>query len=183
MTELPWQDPLRGGAVARGHFRLALAEELTLVRLQLFSRDPAATGRAAAALGHPLPAVGAIVDTARYRIAGRAPADWLLLARDTPAPALRRSCAEAVGATTAAVTAAGDGLVALRLSGAGRQRVLARGTTLDLATLEPGSCAATRFAGVAAFLVPEHEAMLLIACRSLAVYLRNWCDAASVDCC
>ena len=36
---------------------------------------------------------------------------------------------------------------------------------------------------VPALLLPESGAMLLVACRSLAVYLRDWFDAASVDCC
>ena len=183
MTELAWQDPLRGGAVARESFRLAVAGELALVRLQLFSRDPAAAERGAAALGHPLPAVGTVLGTDRYRIAGRAPGDWLLLAGDTTTGALWASCSATLAGTTAAVTAATDGCVALRLAGRQRQRVLARGSTVDIAALQPGHCAATRFAGVVALLVPEEDAMLVIACRSLAAYLRDWCDAASVDCC
>lgn len=183
MSELAWQDPLRGGAVAREGFRLAAAEDLALVRLQLVAGDPDAATRAAAALGHALPDTGSVGDGSGYRVAARAPGDWLLLAAAGETAALVATLQAALADTTAAVTPASESLMALRLTGPAHDRVLARGTTLDLGRLTPGRCAATRFAAVAAFLVPEAEAMLLFADRSLGVYLRDWCDAASADCC
>jgi heterotetrameric sarcosine oxidase gamma subunit len=183
MTELAWQDPLRGGAVAREGFRLAAAEDLALVRLQLSAGDPDAASRVEAALGATLPATGGVVEGSGCRLAGRAPGDWLLIAGDRETASLVQTLETALAGCTAAVTPATDGQAALRLTGPARGRVLARGTTLDLGRLASGQCAATRFAGVPVFLVPEAEAMLLLACRSLAVYLRDWCDAASADCC
>jgi heterotetrameric sarcosine oxidase gamma subunit len=183
MTELAWQDPLRGGAVAREGFRLAAAEDLALVRLQLSAADPDAASRAEAAVGAALPATGGVVEGSGCRVAGRAPGDWLLIAADGETASLVQTLETALTGCIAAVTPATDGQVALRLTGPARERVLARGTTLDLGRLAPGQCAATRFAGVPVLLVPEAEAMLLLACRSLAVYLRDWCDAASADCC
>jgi heterotetrameric sarcosine oxidase gamma subunit len=183
MTELAWQDPLRGGAVAREGFRCAAAEDLAPVRLQLVATDRDAVARAEAALGHALPETGAVAAGQGYRVAARAPGDWLLIAGAGETASRVEKLETALAGTTAAVTPATDGLVALRLTGAARARVLARGTTLDLGRLTPGRCAATRFAAVAVLLVPEAEAMLLFADRSLAVYLRDWCDAASADCC
>jgi len=183
MTELAWQDPLRGGAVARDGFRLAASEDLGLVRLQLGAGNADAGGRAEAALGAALPATGGVVEGSVCRVAGRAPGDWLLIAAVGETASLVQTLETALAGSTAAVTPASDGQVALRLTGPARDRVLARGTTLDLGRLAPGQCAATRFAGVPVLLVPEADAMLLLACRSLAVYLRDWCDAASADCC
>jgi heterotetrameric sarcosine oxidase gamma subunit len=183
MTELAWQDPLRGGAVAREGFRFAAAEDLALLRLQLVATDRDAVRVAEAALGHALPETGAVVDGKGYRVAARAPGDWLLIAGAGETAALRETLETALAGTTAALTPATESLAALRLTGPARGRVLARGTTLDLGTLAPGRCAATRFAAVAVLLVPETDAMLLFADRSQAVYLRDWCDAASADCC
>ncbi len=183
MTELAWQDPLRGGAVAREGFHLAAAEDLGFVRLQLVAGDRDAVARAEAALGHGLPETGRVDDGKGYRVAARAPGDWLLIAAVDETVSLREILGSALTECTAAVTAATEGQLVLRLTGPARGRVLARGTTLDLGRLAPGQCAATRFAGVPVFLVPEAEAMLLFADRSLAVYLRDWCDAASADCC
>ncbi|MHA7817018.1 MAG: sarcosine oxidase subunit gamma family protein [Pseudohaliea sp.] len=183
MTELAWQDPLRGGAVAREGFRLVAAEDLALLRLQLLAWDRDAGSRAAAALGRALPATGCVVAGEGYRVAGRAPGHWLFIAAAGESASLAETLEKALAACTAAVTPATDGQVVLRLTGPARERVLARGTTLDLGALAPGQCAATRFAGVPVLLVPEADAMLVLACRSLAVYLRDWCDAASADCC
>ena len=183
MTELAWQDPLRGGAVAREGFRLLVAEDLAPVRLQLVAGDRDALSRAEGALGLALPPTGNVVEGQGYLVAGRAPGDWLLIAAADESAALKEALERALAACTAAVTPATGGQVVLRLTGHARERVLARGTTLDLAALAPGQCAATRFAGVSALLVPEADAMLVLACRSLAVYLRDWCDAASADCC
>lgn len=184
MPELSWRAPLRGVAVARPGFTLRGVDDLPLARLQLFARDADVLAQAAAAFAAPLPPVGAVTAlTDRRRLAGTAPGAWLALgAPGTTGTALSEALAAPLAGLPAVVAPATDGFVLLQLAGPAVATVLARGTTLDPAQLRPGRCAATRFAQVPALLLPDAEGVLLLARRSLAAYLRDWFDAASVDC-
>jgi heterotetrameric sarcosine oxidase gamma subunit len=183
VTELVWQEPLRGDAIVRPGFSLAAASELAVVRLQLFLRRGALQTQAEQALGYALPPPGVVVSLGAQRIAGAAPGTWLFIVGGGEDGLLAAALSDKLATLTAMVTPATHGQLVLRLTGSRYSEILARGTSVDVERLPPGTCAATRFAGVSVLLVPEPCGCLLIAGRSFAAYLRAWCDAASVDCC
>jgi heterotetrameric sarcosine oxidase gamma subunit len=183
VTELPRQTALRGGGIERPGLAVSEAAEEELLRLQLFSRDSAGLERAGGALGRPLPAPGVVRVIDGLRMAGTGPGSWLCLLPRGEEAARAAALRAALAGMTHTVLDATDALVQLRIAGAWRATLLARGTSLDLDRLRVGSCAVTRFAGVTAVLLPAGDSVTLVACRSLAAYLRDWCDAMSVDCC
>ncbi|MHA7815117.1 MAG: sarcosine oxidase subunit gamma family protein [Pseudohaliea sp.] len=182
MAELVAAPPLAEKAVTRGAVVLEAVQRQAVLRLRLLAQDASAVRRVEEALGRGLPATGDVVTVDGCRLAGCAPGDWLLLDADrlhdeSPIDAALHLQAR-LGAAAATVTS--DGLVTLRIGGGERHRLLARGTTMDVGAVRPGHCARTRFAGVAAVLVAESDAMLLLAARPHAAYLWRWCHEALV---
>lgn len=181
------RSPLAGVAgVARPGFRLREEKALELIRLQVFHRDPARIPALFAALGHELPAAGEVRQQGAWRWFWSAPGDWVLAVPAGEGSSARASLCEVTAQLWAVLTPITDSQVMLVLAGPRVRTVLARGCTLDLHPDHFGGdrCAVTRFAGVPVLLAcaAESDDFLLLACRPLALWLRDWCDAVSRDC-
>ncbi len=180
------RSPLAGiGGVARTEFRLREETTCELIRLQLFQRDPELVPALAAALGFTPPGPGELRAQGAWRWHWSAPGDWVLMVPAGEGSSALASLGEACAGLWAVVTPVTDSQVLLALDGRRVRDVLARGCTLDLhpAQFAGDRCAVTRFAGVQALLAAGDDGgFRLLACRSLAVWLRGWCEAASRDC-
>lgn len=74
-----------------------------------------------------------------------------------------------------------DGLVVVELSGPRMDELLAMGCPLDPATLAPGHCAQTLFAGVKVLLYRRGDAVRLHLERPLAAWLLDWLRQAATS--
>ncbi len=182
---LTLRSPLAGDSgIARSTFRLREETGCELIRLQTFHRSEGQVQALAAALSTALPGPGVAHRQGAQCWLWCAPGDWLVAVPAGTGAAELATLQAAAGELLAVATASSDSRVMLRLGGARVRDVLARGTTLDLHPQQFGHqhCALTRFAGVPVLLLAEADEVLLVACRSLAVYLLEWFRAASRDC-
>ncbi|MFO7553506.1 MAG: glycine cleavage T C-terminal barrel domain-containing protein, partial [Haliea sp.] len=177
--------PLAGGSgIARPGFRLREETGIELLRLQVFHRGEGQVEALASALNTALPGPGIAHWQGARSWLWCAPGDWLLAVPVGTGAAELAVLRAAAGELPAVASAITDSRVLFRLGGTRLRDVLARGTTLDLHPQQFGDrqCAVTRFAGVSVLLLTEGDEMLLLACRTLAVYLLQWFRAASLDC-
>jgi heterotetrameric sarcosine oxidase gamma subunit len=74
-----------------------------------------------------------------------------------------------------------DGMVVIELFGTRTDDILAMGCPLDLASLAPGRCAQTLFAGVKVLLYRRGDAVRLHVERPLAHWLLDWLRQAATS--
>lgn len=154
--------------------RLAM-EPVVVVRIR--SGD-AAAGRVSAAIGQDLPvAPNSVTRGAAGVICWLSPGEWAIVGVAADIPAI----AAAIVPVTGHVADAGEGRVRYRIEGDLAACVLAKGTSLDLATaLSDGRCAQTLFAQILVLLTRcGEQAYELMADVTYAHYLDTWFEDAT----
>lgn len=186
MDNLNRATPLAGTELERAGLCVAQNTGLGLLRLQTFHRKPGAVDELTARLGIEPPGPGSLRGDGGRQWFWSAPGEWVIAVpvgtQDAELDALRAQL-DGLFVVLSVIT---DSRVALDISGESVREVLARGSTVDFhpASFGAGNCVLTRLAGVPVMLAcPERgEQVLLFADRSLARYLLDWFEAASIDC-
>jgi heterotetrameric sarcosine oxidase gamma subunit len=181
---------LHNKAVFRTGFNVEQNNDFGLIRLQTFHRRVGLVDKVAAKLGMDLPGMdlpgpGEIVGSGELRIFWSAPGEWVIaLPAGTENDRLSELQSKLDGLFVV-LTLMTDSRVAMNLGGEKVRDILARGSSVNFHATDFGinRCLSTRFAGVPVMLVglPGNE-FLLFACRSVAIYLFDWFQAASRDC-
>ena len=186
MADLIADTPLMERELIGDGFQVRESSRWDLLRLQVFHRDPEQLQALAGRIGRSMPVNGEVViDDAT--IFWNAPGDWLIGVEAGQGGDVLRQLRDNLQGLLVVIEEVTDSRVVMELSGSSLRRVLARGSSLDFdpAVFSGRRCASTRFAGVSAMLATldqgDSDRFVLLACRSLADYLYQWFEEASVD--
>ncbi|MBN7795295.1 sarcosine oxidase subunit gamma [Parahaliea mediterranea] len=186
MAKLDRATPLAGTGLERAGLCVAENTGLGLIRLQAFHRRPGAVEELTARLGIEPPGPGSLRSERDRQWFWSAPGEWLIAIPAGTEDAVLGALRAQLDGLFVVLSAITDSQVALDITGEAVREVLARGSTVDFhpASFGAGNCVLTRFAGVPVMLASpgRGEQILLFADRSLARYLLDWFEAASIDC-
>lgn len=175
MSELAYESPLAGAAVASG-LSVSLREipDRGMIDLRGLASDAAFMAAAKSVLGFDLPtAPRTSAAWGDVRVLWLSVDQWLILCTRTKLPELMASLRAALQGIHSLAADVSDMRAVIRMEGEGSREVLMKGTSLDLLSGEytPGTCRRMRFAEIAALLhVVEENVFDIYVFRSYAHY-------------
>ncbi|MEQ8264113.1 sarcosine oxidase subunit gamma family protein [Pseudohaliea sp.] len=186
MDKLATAGALTDLGLKRDRFQVAENTCLGLIRLQTFHRKAGAVENLAGRLDIRLPGPGETLSEQDRQWFWSAPGEWVIA---VPAGSERdalHSFQVRLDGLLAVLSVMTDSRIILNLTGESARDILSRGSTVDFHpwAFGAGQCVNTLFAGVSVMLAcpGADDVILLFVDRSVAQYLINWLEAASVDC-
>jgi sarcosine oxidase, subunit gamma len=139
----------------------------------------------AVAAGEPLPSEVGTMLCGSTRILCLGPDEWLVLATESDAAAVRAQLEAQLASTSHALVDLSDGLAALEVQGGAARELLSKGCGLDLhpRSFPEGRCARTRFAQIPVVIecLDDSPRFELTVQRSYLQYLHGWLADAAIE--
>ena len=172
-----------GAAVDRPGLTIKLSDPICQAMVTGVPDDESFRAKVSGALGFALPTAPNHVAGQATRALAIAPGQWLIVSDDPVAGTLTARLIEALYLDGGFASCQTDGLAVFELAGPGARDILAMGCALDFdhASMAPGRCARTPFAGVNTILYAagSRDRWRLHIERAFARHMLEWLQRAA----
>jgi sarcosine oxidase subunit gamma len=164
--------------------RSRVLDPCSIIRVQTWDSEAAASSKVEEALGIAWPNETGAIASGPADIICTGPTDWLVIAADNEATALLQRLGEAFEGSAFRATNMSQALARIEIDGPNARVLLSKGCALDLhpPRFLPGRCARTRFAGMPVIVCcTQPSTFECIVTLSYSEYLISWLADAALE--